>query len=150
MSRLLNAAVLAALFLLLSVRAYAQSSPNWPLGYVPTPSEWNQWAGSKKVDVNGGTLNMTATGGTTQRSLADRFAQVINVKDYGAKGDGTTDDSAAITAAINQSNAYSAAGTPAAIYVPGGQYLVSANTLPAMTRGGAVYGDGTHKTYVIM
>ena len=37
-------------------------------------------------------LTVTATGGTTARTLAARFADVVNVKDWGAVGDGTTDD----------------------------------------------------------
>src|ERR1044072_8841350 len=135
MSRLLNAAVLAALFLLLSVRAYAQSSPNWPLGYVPTPSEWNQWAGSRKVDVNGGTLNLTAPGPTALRSVADRFAQVVNVKDDGATGDGTTDDSASFVSAMNQASTYQASGTPRCIRIPAGVYQINANSLPLMSKG---------------
>jgi hypothetical protein len=47
----------------------------------------------------GNLFETTATGSTTPRSLSDRFAEVVNVKDHGAVGDGVTDDSAAIEAA---------------------------------------------------
>lgn len=59
--------------------------------------------------------NPVATGSTTARSLADRFSDVINVKDFGAKGDGVTDDTAAIQVAVNKG------GT---VFLPAGVYIV--------------------------
>lgn len=60
--------------------------------------------------------NVTATGSTTARSLANRFADVVNVKDFGAAGDGIQDDTSAIQAAHN---------TGKSIYYPNGTYLIS-------------------------
>jgi hypothetical protein len=47
---------------------------------------------------------VTATGSTTSRTLPDRFADVVSVEDFGAIGDGITDDSAAFTAAFAAAN----------------------------------------------
>jgi len=69
------------------------------------------------VDV----VNVTATGSTTARSLADRFAETFNVKDYGAKGDGVTDDRTAINLAFT-AMANAGGGT---IFFPKGTYNIS-------------------------
>src|SRR6266700_3013829 len=57
---------------------------------------------------------------------------IINVRDYGAYGDGTTDDTAAIQSAIN-----AAATTSGAMYLPPGTYKLTASlTLPATLLSG--------------
>ncbi len=54
----------------------------------------------------------------------------VNVKDFGAKGDGVTDDTAAIQDALN---------TGGDVYIPEGVYIVTSLLL---TDGNTVHGDG--------
>lgn len=56
---------------------------------------------------------ITSTGSTTARTLANRFADAVNVKDFGADNTGTTDSTSAFNAAI-------ATGKP--VFVPFGTY----------------------------
>ena len=60
------------------------------------------------------------TGGIASRSFGDRFATWKNVLDFGAAGDGTTDDSAAIQAALNAMDP-NRGGT---VYFPQGRYRI--------------------------
>lgn len=77
----------------------------------------------------------------------------INVKDYGAKGDGTTDDWAAIQAAIDSTLDPSAAppyvnmlGTGGVIYFPAGRYRISQSiTIPNST---TLVGDGRQASLI--
>lgn len=62
----------------------------------------------------------------------------INVKNYGAEGDGTTDDTVAIQTALN---------TGANVYFPDGVYIIS-NTLNYS--GKKLFGTGTIKTSVAL
>ncbi|CAM0139143.1 unnamed protein product [Umbelopsis sp. WA50703] len=60
----------------------------------------------------------------------DSWTVFRNVKDYGAKGDGVTDDSAAIQSAINAGgkgsggNGFGTTGAPAVVYFPSGTYAM--------------------------
>jgi len=60
----------------------------------------------------------------------------LDVKNYGAKGDGTTDDTTAIQAALTAANV----GTAATVYIPQGNYIIS-NTL-TVGNFTMVIGDG--------
>jgi hypothetical protein len=63
---------------------------------------------------NVSTATVTATGSTTPRTLAVRAADVINIKDYGAVCDGSTDDRAHIIAADTAANS----GNVKTVYFP--------------------------------
>jgi len=90
--------------------------------------------GTGQTTLGAGTY--TATGGTTAISLANRSAQVFNVKDYGAVGDNSTNDTTAIAAAI--AAAKTAKG---AVYFPSGIYKTSVISITGAA-GLTLYGDG--------
>jgi hypothetical protein len=77
----------------------------------------------------GSAAEVVALGSTVARSLAERFADRVNVRDHGAVPDGVTDS----TAAINAAAAY-AASTGRILWFPTGTY---ATTGPVTVAGGA-------------
>jgi hypothetical protein len=75
--------------------------------------------------------SVTATGSTTARTLANRFADVVNVKDFGAVGNGVADDTAAIQNAIN---------TTKMVYIPNGTYKVT-STITLSSSASGIFGE---------
>lgn len=69
-----------------------------------------------------------ATGSTEYRILEDRFADVVNVRDFGAKGDSFSDD----TEAIRVADAWSAENGRT-LYFPSGQYKVTSSITHSAT-----------------
>lgn len=101
------------------------------------------YSGTPLPQVNGGTGQTslgagtyTATGGSAAISLANRSAQTINVKDYGATGDGTTDDTSSIV------NALAALSSNKSLYFPSGKYMHTGGfSLPASLTNVLIYGN---------
>jgi hypothetical protein len=62
-----------------------------------------------------------AGSGAVARSAASKFGEVVSVKDFGATGDGVTDDTVAVQACVDAAKN----GTNKNIYIPAGTYLVS-------------------------
>lgn len=67
---------------------------------------------------------------------------VVSVRNFGATGDGTTDDTAALASAMTAARA---AGKP--LYLPAGTYLVTA--LPAFADQDRIWGDGRWATKIM-
>ena len=82
---------------------------------------------------NASSATALATGSITARTLANRFADVVNVRDFGAVGDGVTDDTAAFSAAALAAKTSEASSTTwgieyaqrATIQVPSGTYKLN-------------------------
>jgi len=97
-----------------------------------------QLAAYANTTINPNNALVTATGSTTPRTLANRFADVVNVKDFGAVGDGVTDDTAAIQAAINFATGI--------VSFPSGNYLVSNLSI---TKNIQLIGQGSGTTIIV-
>src|SRR5262245_11728101 len=79
--------------------------------------------------ASGATQSNPAALATALRTLHSRLNDVLNLKDFGAKGDGTTDDTAALNACIDYAysstylSAYHRNG--AVIFIPPGIYKLT-------------------------
>lgn len=74
--------------------------------------------------------------GATAQTVQTKLEQYVSVKDFGAVGDGVTDDTTAIQDALD---------TGKAVYAPTGTYAISA-TLRLAADGQIFFGDGTGNT----
>lgn len=80
--------------------------------------------------------NIERNGAVPFGSGGDGYKVFRNVADYGAKGDGSTDDTEAINAAITDGGnrcgfgCDSSTNTPALVYFPPGTYVVSSPVIP--------------------
>lgn len=86
------------------------------------------------VDIEFGVFDADSPRSLTLAELKKTGVQVVNVKQYGAVGDGVADDAAAIQAAIVAASALATNNLPA-VYFPPGTYLVG--TALTMTTSGA-------------
>ena len=82
-----------------------------------------------------------ATGSTVPRDIRDRLSDIPNVKDFGAIGDGVTDDSLAFSAATTAAN-----GKP--VFVPQGSYVINNNISGKFFSYGKVNVTGTGKVII--
>jgi len=102
-------------------------------GYVQYNNGTGGLAASSNLTFDGTNLNasVTATGATTSRTLANHFADVLNVKDFGATGNGSTDDS----------SSFNASNSAPSILIPAGNYVLNSNVsfyVPVTIMSGAI------------
>ena len=76
-------------------------------------------------------------------SWKKKARDVLNVKDFGAKGDGSTDDTAAIQAAID----YAVATGRRSVYFPAGTYIVTSPLHAQVETGTTTVGGSTKSRY---
>ena len=82
-----------------------------------------------------------AGSGAVQRTVESKLRDIVSVKDFGAVGNGTADDTDAIKAAI-------AANGGRGIYFPRGSYKIT-ETIDVTTSGTQLIGSGSGSTYVL-
>lgn len=105
------------------------------------------------MTTNFALASIKAAGGTTSRTLGARCADVVNVKDYGALGDGVANDGPAIQAAFDAAFGTSASphGTTnkalnRQVIFPAGHYLVGAPLYLTNVDSGIISGSGMDNT----
>jgi hypothetical protein len=91
---------------------------------------------------------VTATGSTAARTLPDRFADVVNLKDFGAVGDGLTDDTVAVQNWFDRVIASGREG-----FAPAGTYRVTSAIVfdyaDCALQGFTLRGEGVQKTLFV-
>jgi hypothetical protein len=86
------------------------------------------------VDASGNVNGLVkSTGSNTARTLANRCADVVNVKDFGAVGDGVADDASAIQAAANH-----AVANQKTLFFPEGNYYIN-SIVSTLAWGAGIY-----------
>jgi len=105
------------------------------------------WDGSAWVNYfpsNPNGLMVTATGTAAPRSLADRWADMVNAKDFGVMADGVTDDSLAMNAFITHLKSNGLNGR-----LPAGTIVAKNLRLESGTLPWSMYGAGKYTTKII-
>jgi hypothetical protein len=78
--------------------------------------------------------------GATARTVQAKLQESVSVKDFGAVGNGVADDTAAFQAALNATNNSGAFGSFTTVYIPTGEYKITATLdVPATA---CMWGEG--------
>jgi hypothetical protein len=109
-----------------------------------------------QADTSFTDFRFLATGASAARTMPDRLAEIKNVKDFGAVGDGRNDDTAAIQATFDAAFGSSASPHGASarysnkpVFFPAGQYRITAALTLRSVQGGLIFGAGILATSII-
>ncbi|AUR88218.1 tail fiber protein [Vibrio phage 1.111.B._10N.286.45.E6] len=123
-----------------------EQGQSFPITIPADPSSDNGWAlVGALMKGSAGVGLVTSTGSTTPRTLADRFAEVVNAKDYFLATDPAGDQSAMLQRAANSAITQ---GKP--LYIPSGEYhqYTAINPNDAKSYNSLeIYGDGSGNPY---
>lgn len=98
--------------------------------------------------LDGDKIGVTTDGTTLERLLEIRFGDVVNVKDFGAKGDGKTNDTNAFNLAIARAQQL---GSNVCLFIPVGTYLVTTlPNVPCYGPGSIKYGSYTYSPFELL
>lgn len=103
-----------------------------------------QLASTADGDGSGKVGFSAASPGGGGRTVQDKLRESVSVKDFGAVGNGTTDDTAAIQAAINSVLNISGG----ALLFPAGTYKISAKLVIPFSTGWRISGAGSGATQI--
>jgi len=85
--------------------------------------------------------------GSVSRNVQSRLRDYVSVKDFGAVGDGVTDDTAAIQAALDYADTGSNQSSVVTVFIPAGTYIHTGITIAG---GVNVMGDGRTSTTLFL
>lgn len=85
-----------------------------------------------------------AGSGAVPRKVQDKLRELVSVKDFGAVGDGITNDTVAIQYALSAMQVLGGG----ALYFPAGRYRVAAGVLSISGVAITIYGDGMNNTRI--
>jgi hypothetical protein len=128
------------------------SSSSYTVGTVPDGSVTNAKVdGAAAIQSTKLAFIQNGTGAVT-RTVESKLRDVVSVKDFGAVGDGVTDDTAAIQAAVTKLITITNS-QPATLYFPSGSYKVT-NSIDFSASGGnrmeIVGGGGSFEAVTIL
>jgi hypothetical protein len=93
---------------------------------IGTSNNWTRQDHIHPTDTSRASANFTQAGtGAVSRTVVSKLQETISVKDFGAVGNGSTDDTAAIQAALNYANTLGGA----AVSLGTGRYLINSANL---------------------